>query len=169
MLLLATTLSMAHAAPADAKPKNPVARFIVSLFAAPDEDGDGINDRKDRCRVLPENFNGYADDDGCPDHLSVLDVGVWLDDRLVPGKIALTRADGTISGIQGPRAAEDLVPGEVVQVTAAYGCSITTSEFVVSPGHNRIDLDIVPDPRLVETGDGQCIPRSTDEAVAAAR
>lgn len=32
-----------------------------------DEDGDGIADADDACRALAEDFDGYQDDDGCPD------------------------------------------------------------------------------------------------------
>ncbi|MBK7399866.1 MAG: OmpA family protein [Myxococcales bacterium] len=33
----------------------------------PDTDGDGIPDSKDACPNLPEDKDGYLDDDGCPD------------------------------------------------------------------------------------------------------
>ena len=32
-----------------------------------DRDGDGIPDNVDKCPDQPENFNGYQDEDGCPD------------------------------------------------------------------------------------------------------
>jgi outer membrane protein OmpA-like peptidoglycan-associated protein len=32
-----------------------------------DRDGDGIPDRLDKCPDQPETFNGYQDEDGCPD------------------------------------------------------------------------------------------------------
>ncbi len=40
-----------------------------SVYAADinDNDGDGIEDRKDQCITLPETYNDYADWDGCPD------------------------------------------------------------------------------------------------------
>lgn len=34
---------------------------------APDRDGDGILDSSDQCPDLPEDFDGFRDDDGCPD------------------------------------------------------------------------------------------------------
>jgi hypothetical protein len=34
----------------------------------PDRDNDGIRDDLDKCPDDPENYNGYQDDDGCPDH-----------------------------------------------------------------------------------------------------
>src|SRR5438045_2720499 len=33
----------------------------------PDKDGDGYPDAFDKCPDKPENFNGYQDEDGCPD------------------------------------------------------------------------------------------------------
>ena len=33
----------------------------------PDQDKDGINDRYDKCPTEPEDFDGFQDDDGCPD------------------------------------------------------------------------------------------------------
>jgi outer membrane protein OmpA-like peptidoglycan-associated protein len=35
--------------------------------SAPDRDGDGIPDRDDKCPNEPETFNGFDDEDGCPD------------------------------------------------------------------------------------------------------
>lgn len=35
--------------------------------ANPDTDGDGFMDGKDKCPLEPENYNGFKDDDGCPD------------------------------------------------------------------------------------------------------
>jgi OOP family OmpA-OmpF porin len=32
-----------------------------------DRDGDGIPDKRDKCPDQPENYNGYQDEDGCPD------------------------------------------------------------------------------------------------------
>jgi outer membrane protein OmpA-like peptidoglycan-associated protein len=37
-----------------------------------DKDKDGIPDRLDKCPTQPENFNGYQDDDGCPDNRPTL-------------------------------------------------------------------------------------------------
>jgi outer membrane protein OmpA-like peptidoglycan-associated protein len=35
----------------------------------PDSDGDGIIDKDDDCPLVPENYNGYKDKDGCVDEL----------------------------------------------------------------------------------------------------
>ena len=36
-------------------------------FGSPDRDQDNITDRRDRCPDLPEDRDGYQDEDGCPD------------------------------------------------------------------------------------------------------
>ncbi len=38
-------------------------------YCFPDIDGDGIDDRWDQCLGYPENYNGYADWDGCPEQI----------------------------------------------------------------------------------------------------
>ncbi len=48
----------------------PVARAIVGISYAHevgDKDGDGIDDRKDKCPTIKEDFDQFEDDDGCPD------------------------------------------------------------------------------------------------------
>jgi len=42
------------------------------LQKAKDTDGDGLDDYVDLCPNEPETFNGFADDDGCPDDLQTL-------------------------------------------------------------------------------------------------
>lgn len=37
------------------------------VVAEPDRDGDGIPDRVDQCPDVPEDLDGYQDDDGCPE------------------------------------------------------------------------------------------------------
>ena len=44
------------------KPKEPL---VVTVDA--DRDGDGIPDSVDRCPDEPEDYDGFQDDDGCPD------------------------------------------------------------------------------------------------------
>lgn len=50
---------------------NPVFRMLGRVEAggneAEDTDGDGILDARDRCRRVPEDVDGYRDQDGCPD------------------------------------------------------------------------------------------------------
>ena len=34
-------------------------------YELPDNDGDGVDDRWDQCLDEAENYNGFADNDGC--------------------------------------------------------------------------------------------------------
>lgn len=48
----------------------PVARGLVGVLYAHevgDKDGDGIDDRKDQCPTVKEDFDKFEDDDGCPE------------------------------------------------------------------------------------------------------
>ncbi len=57
---------------------------LIAGEVSGDRDGDGIPDSMDRCPDEPETFNGFQDDDGCPDHGRVMVDGVARDegDRL---------------------------------------------------------------------------------------
>ena len=49
---------------------SPESRFFVSLGFAPDvrdSDGDGIPNGRDKCPLVPEDRDGFEDEDGCPD------------------------------------------------------------------------------------------------------
>jgi len=49
---------------------SPQARFFLSVGYAPDvrdTDGDKIQNAKDKCPLIPEDFDGHDDGDGCPD------------------------------------------------------------------------------------------------------
>jgi hypothetical protein len=41
--------------------------FDATAIVPQDADGDGIADAMDHCPTIPETFNGFFDDDGCPD------------------------------------------------------------------------------------------------------
>jgi OmpA-OmpF porin, OOP family len=59
----------AHAALAQSPPDRCAERKIIEAKAPVDKDtdGDGIPDSRDQCVLEPEDFDGYLDDDGCPD------------------------------------------------------------------------------------------------------
>jgi len=49
---------------------SPQARFFLSVGYAPDvrdSDGDKVQNAKDACPLIPEDFDGHDDNDGCPD------------------------------------------------------------------------------------------------------
>lgn len=49
---------------------SPTVRAIAGVSWAPDwrdKDGDGVSDHEDECPSLPEDRDGFKDDDGCPD------------------------------------------------------------------------------------------------------
>ncbi len=49
---------------------SPSSRFFLSVGYAPDErdsDGDGIPNSRDKCPLVPEDKDGFQDEDGCPD------------------------------------------------------------------------------------------------------
>lgn len=43
------------------------ADVVTQAQAVGDWDGDGIPDAQDACAARPETFNGFRDQDGCPD------------------------------------------------------------------------------------------------------
>ncbi|HET9552269.1 MAG TPA: OmpA family protein [Anaeromyxobacteraceae bacterium] len=53
--------------PDDACPTQPGPKENQGCPVAKDSDGDGIPDDIDRCPLDPEDFDGFQDDDGCPD------------------------------------------------------------------------------------------------------
>jgi outer membrane protein OmpA-like peptidoglycan-associated protein len=53
--------------PEDACPTQPGPKENQGCPVAKDSDGDGIPDDIDRCPLDPEDFDGFQDDDGCPD------------------------------------------------------------------------------------------------------
>jgi len=46
---------------------DPFELITIPTTTAPDLDGDGIPDSVDQCDFTPERFNGFQDEDGCPD------------------------------------------------------------------------------------------------------
>jgi hypothetical protein len=64
-------------------PKNPEPQLAlrVQVLGEPDSDGDGITDDVDDCPSVPEDIDGVADDDGCPEinpDLERLALASWL-------------------------------------------------------------------------------------------
>ncbi len=67
---LAIAIPNAHAAFDNSPADKCTDRVVVVAKPIPkpgDRDGDGIKDPDDKCPDVPEVYNGYQDDDGCPD------------------------------------------------------------------------------------------------------
>ncbi len=62
-----------------------------------DQDKDGIIDRKDKCPKQPENYNGFQDEDGCPDNRPTLVVQT-ADALEIKGSIEFATASDKIIG-----------------------------------------------------------------------
>ncbi|MBI5533171.1 MAG: OmpA family protein [Deltaproteobacteria bacterium] len=62
-----------------------------------DKDKDGIPDRLDKCPTQPENFNGFQDDDGCPDNKPTL-VEQKADKLEIKGTIEFATDSDKITG-----------------------------------------------------------------------
>ena len=54
--------------PGEAPVASRPADLPIALRAVEDGDGDGVSDADDQCPELPEDEDGYADEDGCPDY-----------------------------------------------------------------------------------------------------
>jgi OOP family OmpA-OmpF porin len=98
-----------------------------------DTDGDGIFDPDDDCPYEPENFNGYEDEDGCPEKL--------------PPK--LVKFDGVIKGIEFDFRKDTIRPGskplldEAVEVLQEFpGVKVTITGFTDNVGTEAFNLDL---------------------------
>ena len=78
----------------------PAVRVIAGLWYAPaerDSDHDGIPDDVDQCPPLPEDYDGFQDEDGCPDPDNDNDLVPDADD-LCPNVEALEDRDADEDG-----------------------------------------------------------------------
>jgi OOP family OmpA-OmpF porin len=115
-----------------------------------DTDGDGLRDDVDACPTEPETFNGYLDEDGCPDALGTLRVRALLDGAAMDGVDLELGRDGAPPSPWGAserdaREATDLMPGEVVVGRASWGaCLVGEGEVTIASGDNALDLALRP-------------------------
>jgi len=83
----------------------PTVRVTAGLWYAPkdsDADGDGVPDGADKCPPLPEDLDGFEDDDGCPDPDNDNDLIPDADD-LCPNEEALEGQDADEDGCTDPK------------------------------------------------------------------
>ena len=145
----------AAAALSDGAGASPFRAFLGGGFGRietpvpPDLDGDGIPNNEDDCYDDPEIFNGYKDDDGCPDFMG--EVNVWGEADGQPVELS----NVTILGPDGPRMLDpekatvnNVMPGvEVTAKVVAQGCLGGSTTFVVQEGKNDL---VVPLARSLE-------------------
>ena len=87
-----------------------------------DKDGDGLIET-DQCPVDAEIFNGYLDDDGCPDALADLAVTV-VNPEGTPLEAAMLSQGGVDLGStnsSGIANLTDLMPGEPIEIRSEHG------------------------------------------------
>ena len=108
-----------------------------------DPDGDGVID--DKCPHEPETFNGWMDEDGCPDRLADLHVSVRYKTTEYP------EADLVVSnGTQqqrfdfGPVRILSRPPGEAWTAESSFTCMFGRAEATLSEGDNRIVVQLEP-------------------------
>ncbi len=100
------------------KGANPDVRAFISIIFEPnvgDRDGDGIKDDVDKCPDEPEDFDGFEDEDGCPDPDNDRDGIPDVDDKCpnVPENYnGFEDADGCPDGPKGDRDG-DGIPDDV--------------------------------------------------------
>jgi hypothetical protein len=90
----------------------PAVRSTLALVWAPrihDQDGDGIPDDVDQCPPLPEDFDGFEDEDGCPDPDNDGDLVLDQDD-LCPTETAIEGHDEDEDGCTDPLPPSPVVP-----------------------------------------------------------
>jgi outer membrane protein OmpA-like peptidoglycan-associated protein len=72
----------------------------------PDRDGDGIPDDQDKCPDRPEDFDGFEDQDGCPDIDNDLDGVLDIADKC-------PNVAETYNGFEDDDGCPDVLPGDV--------------------------------------------------------
>ncbi|MEX1369340.1 MAG: OmpA family protein, partial [Nannocystaceae bacterium] len=99
----------------------------------PDTDGDGILDPDDQCVDVPESFNGYEDEDGCPDEL--------------PKEVQ--RFSGVIEGIFFDTNKDIIKPASEVELNEALevlrkfpGLRVEISGHTDSRGSRELNIDL---------------------------
>jgi len=108
-----------------------------------DTDLDGLVDVIDLCPLGPEDFNGYKDDDGCPDVMSTLVVTVEDPEgnRLSSATVEVDGETFPVDG-NGQLTLEELMPGTspVLTVGAPYMISETVSDLTLVEGLNEVTV-----------------------------
>ncbi len=127
----------------------PDLRFVGSFGYEPvevrDRDEDGIVDKVDVCPLQPEDLDGFADDDGCPDPTQkvVLKIRNHLGELLTGGTMTLQTEDGIKEG--GSELSLQMHAGSYEVTGYAERYADTTSRFTVVEGRDTVvEVDLEP-------------------------
>ncbi len=127
----------------------PDLRFITSLGFEPrevrDRDGDGVTDRVDACPTRPEDPDGFADEDGCPDPAQkvLLRVRNHFGEAVVGGMMVIQTEYGRKEA--GAEVTLDMHPGTYQVTGFAENYADTAAQFIVVAGRNSmVDIDMEP-------------------------
>ncbi len=140
----------AAAALSDGAGASPFRAFVGGGFGRlqtpvpPDLDGDGIPNNHDDCYDDPEIFNGYKDEDGCPDFMGTIDVWGELDGEQVDlDQITLVGPQGPRPLTPGQAQVQDVMPGTqyTAKVTGS-GCLGGTAQITVEEGKNGLAVPL---------------------------
>lgn len=115
-----------------------------------DADLDGILDEVDACVDIPETFNGYKDEDGCPDDLANLAVSVVYDGQPIDGaevelnQSGVEESERLVSKLE-PRVREGLLPGGTYDAVARLGpCLAGDGSVTLDEGDNSLEIPLRP-------------------------
>jgi hypothetical protein len=138
---------------------DPVVRGIVGIGWAPrnhDMDNDGVPDDVDQCPELPEDRDGFEDNDGCPE-LDNDDDGVLDHDDACPNVAGFPSPDPKKNGCPQPDADKDGVPDDEDACPNDKGIQSDDPKRNGCPRHADKDKDGVLD------HDDKCLDQPEDK------
>jgi OmpA-OmpF porin, OOP family len=119
--------------------------FAKRTTGAPDVDTIGVLRATDLCPLEPETYNGWKDDDGCPDRLGTLGIEVKFRGESRSADAEITGADGLQSLRIGPQGlAVDAVPGSTWTVEATEGCLRGEATATAKEGGGSLVVELQP-------------------------
>ena len=110
-----------------------------------DRDGDGIPDDKDKCPDEPEDYNGFLDEDGCPEDIhyfvimttDALGAFVTPSISMAPRNYQITAEPKPYSGTYGL-----IIPGQYQLTVTSPGYKTVTMPIVISKEEKYFRLSV---------------------------